>query len=184
MLASPLHRRLAVLVATIAAAGLAATPALGGTRVKTRGGDTFSANEYLSSTLHFEPGVIFVRPGERVEWKDKDRSGDPHSITVVRKKNLPDSITDIFNCTICELVNQHLVDPNDPDSGIATLFVNTGPAGMQSQGDSLILLPGHTIGTRVRAKVGRRLHYICAIHPWMRGTIRVTKDGKRPHRAR
>ena len=51
---------------------------------------------------------------------------------------------------------------------------------MQSQGDSLILLPGEKIGLRVRAKVGMRLHYLCAIHPWMQGTIRVTRTGTAP----
>ena len=51
---------------------------------------------------------------------------------------------------------------------------------MQSEGDSLILLPDAKIGVRVKARVGRRIHYFCAIHPWMQGTIRVTRTGRAP----
>ncbi len=127
--------------------------------------------------------MIYVRPNERVTWVDADKSGDPHSITTVMEKNVPDTVDEIFACPICSLINNHLVDPNDPDSGLGTLRVNKGPAGMQSQGDSLILLPGEKIGVRVKAKVGRRIHYICAIHPWMQGTIRVTSDGRAPQLA-
>ncbi len=180
MLETKFSRRLVVLLAALLAVGLAAAPAYAGKTVKTRGGDAFSPNEYLSSTLHFDAGVIFVRSGERVTWVDADKSGDPHSITMVMEKNVPNTVNEIFACPICSLINNHLEDPNDPDSGLARRRVDFGPAGMQSQGDSLILLPGKRIGARVNAKVGRRLHYLCAIHPWMQGTIRVTKTGKAP----
>ena len=180
MLKTKFSRRLVVLLAALLAVGLAAAPAFAGKTVKTRGGDSFSPNEYLSSTLHFDKGVIFVRPNERVTWVDADKTGDPHSITVVLKKNVPETVDEIFACPICSLINNHLVDPNDPDSGLASLRVDKGPAGMQSQGDSMILLPGKKMGVRVKAKVGMRLHYLCAIHPWMQGTIRVTKTGKAP----
>lgn len=180
MLETKLSRRLVVLLAALLAVGLAAAPAYAGKTVKTRGGDAFSPNRYLSSTLHFDAGTIFVRPNERVTWVDSDKTGDPHSITVALKKNIPNTVDEIFACPICSLINNHLNDPNDPDSGVATLHVNKGPKGMQSQGDSLLLLPGKKIGVRVKAKAGMRIHYLCAIHPWMQGTIRVTKTGKAP----
>jgi plastocyanin len=180
MLDTKLSRRLAVLLGALVAVGLAAAPACAGKTVKTRGGDSFAPNEYLSSTLHFQKGVIYVKPNERVTWVDADRTGDPHSITTVLRKNLPDTIDEIFACPICSLINNHLNDPNDPDSGLATLRVDKGPAGMQSQGDSLILLPGEKISFRVRAKVGMRIPYLCAIHPWMQGKIIVTRTGTAP----
>jgi plastocyanin len=183
MLETKLHRCVIVLVAAALAVGLAAAPAYAGKTVKTSGGDSVVINESLSSTLRFNPGVLYVRRGERVTWDDSDKTGDPHSITVARKKKLPVTIDEVFSCPICSLINAHFNDPNDPDSGIATLKVNRGPAGMQSEGDSLILLPGEKIGMRVKAKLGRRIHYFCAIHPWMQGTIRVTRSGKAPRQA-
>ncbi len=183
MVETKLHRRAVVLLATALAAGLAAAPAYAWETVKTKGGDTVVINESLSSTLRFDPGILYVFRGERVTWDDADRTGDPHSITVAQKKKIPVTIDEIFSCAICSLVNQHFNDPNDPDSGLATLRVNRGPAGMQSEGDSLVLLPGKKIAYRIRAKVGRRVHYFCAIHPWMQGKIVVTRSGQAPRKA-
>ena len=59
--------------------------------------------------------MLYVRNGERVTWDDADRTGDPHSITVVRKSRLPVTVDEIFSCAVCSLINAHLNDPSDPD---------------------------------------------------------------------
>ena len=174
------YRRVVPLLVALLAVGVAAGPASAGKLVMTRGGDAVVVNQSLSSTLHFAPGVIYVHPGEFVTWKDGDRSGDPHSITVARKAKLPDTVDEIFNCEICSLINAHLEDPEDPNSSLARLRVDKGPTGMQSEGDSLVLLPGKQIAYRVKAQVGRRIHYFCAFHPWMQGTLKVNRTGRAP----
>jgi len=40
-------------------------------------------------------------------------------------------------------------------------------------GDSLLMLPGHSISSVITAPPGTTLYYLCAIHPWMDGSITV-----------
>jgi hypothetical protein len=49
------------------------------------------------------------------------------------------------------------------------------PGTNSSPGDSWFtgLTPGTSFAQEVTAKAGRRLWFMCAIHPWMRGTIKV-----------
>ena len=172
------HRRTAAVTAVVAlAAGLGTGSAQAAKTVFTRGGDEFAPNEYVRSSLRFAPGTITVRPGERVTWVDRDQSQDPHTVTVVNARNMPNTIEEVFECEICALANAHLEDPNDPSAGFATFRVNVGPPGLNTQGDSLLFLNGQRISARVNTRAGRTLHYLCAIHPWMQGSIRVTRAG-------
>ena len=173
-----MHRRaVAVTAAVVVAAGLGSGSAHAAKTVLTRGGDEFAANQYIRSSLRFAPGTITVRPGERVTWVDRDQSQDPHTVTIVNARNVPDTIEEVFECRICALSGAHLEDPNDPSAGIATFRVNVGPPGLNRQGDSLLFLNGQRISARVNTTAGRTLRYICAIHPWMQGAIRVTRTG-------
>ena len=176
MARSKKHRRAAAVIAVVAlAAGLGAGSAQAAETVLTRGGDEFAPNEYVRSSLRFAPGTITVSPGERVTWIDRDRSQDPHTVTIVNLRNMPNTIEEVFECEICALAGAHLEDPNDPSAGIATCRVNVGPPGLNTQGDSLLFLNGQRISGRVNASAGRTLHYFCAIHAWMQGAIRVTR---------
>ena len=117
------------------AAGPGAGSAHAAKTVLTRGGDEFAPNEYVRSSLRFAPGTITVRPGERVTWVDRDQSQDPHTVTIVNARNVPNTIEEVFECEICRLADAHLEDPNDPSAGIATFRVNAGPPGLNTQGD-------------------------------------------------
>ena len=158
----------------LASAVTAATAAAGHT-VRTIGGPVFEPNRVVADTVRFAPGLITVRAGHRVTWVDRDRSPEPHTITVVTRRNLPDSFQDLARCVGCELALAHLEDPANPEeSDIARVRVNVGRPGLNRQGDSLFLAPGGRISGRVSARAGTRLHYLCGVHPWMQGTIRVT----------
>ncbi len=177
------HRRAAATIVAVAlAVGIAAGSAQAAKTVSTRGGFEFAPNQYIRDTLRFVPGKIAVRPGERVTWVDRDQAPDPHTITVVSRRNVPSTIEEVFECRVCSLALAHLEDPENPEtSDIATLRVNVGKPGLNTQGDSLFLPPDGRISARVTARVGRTLHYLCAIHPWMQGSIRVTRTGTQPH---
>ena len=164
MLETKFSRRLVVLLAALLAVGLAAAPAYAGKTVKTRGGDSFSPNEYLSSTLHFDAGVIFVRPNERVTWVDADKSGDPHSITSVLEKNVPNTVDEIFACPICSLINNHLEDPNDPDSGSREDARGHGP-GRDAVAGRLAHPPAREEDRRAREGQGRPADPLPLRHP-------------------
>jgi len=51
--------------------------------------------------------------------------------------------------------------------------VNVGQPGLDQPGDSLLILDGQTIGATISASAGTNLFYLCAIHPWMQGQLRV-----------
>ena len=177
------RRVAALMVASAATASLAAAPAEAAKTVTTRGGDEFKPNEYVRSSHRFAPGRIVVRPNERVTWVDRDFTRDPHTITVLTRRNVPNTLGELFNCQACALAFAHLENPNDPNSPLARERVNVGKAGMNTQGDSLYMRNRGRVSARITAGVGRTLHYLCGIHPWMQGTIRVTRTGTRPQAA-
>lgn len=167
--------RLVVLgVATSIAAGVGAAKANAFKTVEVKGGVEVSPGHYIADTLHFEPFSISVHRGAWVLWKNAAREQTAHTITVVKKKNVPQTKHEVTHCRICALALGHLQNPSDPEhSGIKTLRLNRGKAGFNEQGDSLLLLPHSSIGVHITARAGRTLHYICAIHPWMQGEIHV-----------
>ena len=150
--------------------------------VRTAGAPEVRRNEFIRDTVRFLPGSITVRSGELVTWRDRDRSPEPHTVTVVNRREQPRTAPQVFRCFggrgPCALANAHLADPNNPESDIARTRVDVGPAGLNTRGDSLFLAPGRSISGRVTAAVGRTLYYFCAIHPWMQGSIRVTASGR------
>ena len=157
-----------------------ATAALAGAAtVRTRGGVEFSPNEYVRDTVRFVPGPITVRPNARVTWIDADRSEEPHTVTIVRRREQPDTLRELFQCRVCQLAGAHLADPNDPNSDVARVRVNVGAPGLNTRGDSLFLAPGGRISARVTRRAGSTLYYLCAIHPWMQGSIHVARAARR-----
>lgn len=173
------QRRTAAAVASaLLAAGLVTGSAYAAKTVRTVGGPEFEPNQFIRDTVRFSPSALLVRPGERVTWVDRDRSPDPHTVTVVNRRNVPNTLGELFECRICGIALGHLEDPENPESGIRTVRLNRGRPGVNVQGDSLFLRPGGSISGRVTARVGSTLHYLCGIHPWMQGSIRVTRTGQ------
>jgi plastocyanin len=54
--------------------------------------------------------------------------------------------------------------------------LNKGAPGLDRDGDSLLIAPrrGASASAVVSAPAGTTLYYVCTIHPWMQGTIKVT----------
>ncbi|MGH2651068.1 MAG: cupredoxin domain-containing protein, partial [Actinomycetota bacterium] len=57
--------------------------------------------------------------------------------------------------------------------GPPVLVIEVGGPGLDAPGDSLLLFPGESISASVSAPAGSTLFYLCAIHPWMQGSITV-----------
>jgi plastocyanin len=177
MLKRRVHRRTAAALAVLVSAGAVAGAAEAAKIVRTIGGTEWKRNGYISDTVRWAPGAIVVRPNERVTWVDRDRKQEPHTVTFVNRRERPSNPNQVFQCRACELANAHLEDPSNPNSPVARVRVDVGRAGLNQRGDSLYHNQRARIGGVVTARPGQTLYYICAIHAWMQGSIRVTRTG-------
>jgi plastocyanin len=141
--------------------------------VRMTGGEHFVPNAMIQATLRFAPGPLSVASGDTVTWSNETE--EPHTVTVVEGSDVPTTIDEVFSCgapgTPCfdAIVAHTATDP-------PTLVVGggaDGAAGLDGAGDSLLVFPGAQLSAKVTAASGTTLHYICAIHPWMIGSISV-----------
>ncbi len=142
------------------------------TTVAVRGGERFVPNAMIQSTFRFSPGPISVSHGQEITWVDEGQVADAHTITVVA--HLPATLEEVFGCQepgqpCADALAAHLPDPN----GEPIPVVNVEGPGLDAPGDSLLLFPDGSISAVVSAPAGTTLFYLCAIHPWMQGTITV-----------
>jgi len=176
----------AVATATVlvVAAGMGAAQARAGVTVKIVGKTVFQPNALIGETLRFAPGRITVHRGEEVAWLN--RTSQPHTITVIPRRLVPDTLGEMNRCEGCNFALGHLADPDNPETSDFThVRLNRGRAGFNTQGDSLFVTPrqrtnarfSQRMTARISANAGRTLHYLCAIHPWMIGSIKVLPAG-------
>ncbi|MEX0753905.1 MAG: hypothetical protein WD556_02155 [Actinomycetota bacterium] len=144
-----------------------------GHAVATKGATTFEPNANVVSTLRFGTGRIVVESGDQVRWVHRDSDPDPHSITIVKASEVPESIGDVFagECASCD----QAAEGHFAGGGLVREVEDDddGEFGLDGPGDSLWLNPGAKITSVVSAPAGTRMRYICFIHPWMIGTIKV-----------
>jgi plastocyanin len=185
-----MNRRLGLLAfvcALIAAVGATTADAASKTAViTTKGGDSFAPNPKAPPNLldindfRWAPGTITVHSGETLKLVDGDKSREPHVLAIALPRDMPKSlnINPATNKVLRMLAPELLVDPTAPQSAFKAYQTNAGPNGLNEEGDAMVILPGgpHKTATWfVSAKPGTVLHYFCAIHWWMRGTIKVVK---------
>jgi plastocyanin len=151
--------------------------ASGGT-VQIIGDERFVPDAMIMATFRFTPGPLEVRSGEQVTWQNT--TIDPHTVSVVRHADVPTTVDQAFDCQICSLLRvAHF--PNGFDQPPALVIDDFKPAGfppsLDNAGDSFLIGsvggPGDNVTALITAAPGSTLDYICAIHPWMQGTIRV-----------
>lgn len=145
-----------------------------GHAVATQGATTFEPNSNITSTLRFGTGRIVVASGDQVRWVHRDADPDPHTITVVRASEVPETVGEVFagECASCE----HASEGHFGGGGFVRKVEDEDDVefGLDGPGDSLWLDPGSKVTATVSAPAGTRLNYICIIHPWMIGKIKVT----------
>jgi plastocyanin len=145
-----------------------------GNTVRTVGEDSFKPNRFVKSTLRFSPGRIRVSEGATVTWQDRDGSTDPHTVTILAAADVPDTVEEVFACGEpggpCEAaLSGHFPSETAPPVPV----LNAGEPGLDTVGDSLFLDDGQAVSAEISAPSGTRLSYVCAIHPWMQGSIKA-----------
>jgi plastocyanin len=139
--------------------------------VRTTGDERVVPNAMVQATLRFTPGPITVTSGATVTWTHDDRTTEPHTVTIVEA--FPEATLEaIFGCgapggPCAAALDAHFA------GGTFHPVVEAGEPGLDSPGDSLFLADDQTISATVSAPSGSTLKYLCAIHPWMQGTITV-----------
>jgi hypothetical protein len=135
----------------------------------------------------FFDGPATVAAGDELKIinNTNPRAVGPHTFSLVRKKDLPTTKTQLKACGkklkgICgAIVRWH--DVNVDTGEVGENPVDVGKNGwdekgsLKRKGDSIVLDRGRgqSFKRPVSAPVGKTLYYICAVHPFMQGQIEV-----------
>ena len=151
------------------------------TTIKQRTGLEVKPNRYIKDKLRWNRDVYSVRSGGTLHVVASVLSEGPHTFTVVRKRDLPTTPRQIFNCKICNKLGQaHGADPESP-APPKFLFLKNGkgqdtPPNVNGPGDSAGIgfsKDDASVDLKVTAKKGKTLHFMCLIHPWMQARVAV-----------
>ena len=184
-----MHRRLPVALAATAALGvsaLAIAPAIAApaksaaakkNQIVIRDGTTYKPGFYAQFNMRFTPFKQTVRKGATVTVVNKGGPGEPHTISFVKRSQLPRTNRAIDRCQIpkgicLKLAIAHQV--NLQTLAVGKPVVDVNKPGVDGPGDSYFIAPGaKKLSFKVTAKKGSTLYYFCAVHPWMQGSIKV-----------
>jgi hypothetical protein len=167
------------IVAVVAALGVSAlvigpAVAAGGGPAKLRivGGVTVKPGTSITDDQRFAARNLRVRSGQTVRLRNRARTEDPHTLSLVRRRDLPRTPAETFECEACgPFFGAHQV--NEETGDVGQPLVNVGKEGFDQPGDSIFVPPGGTVRFDVTADEGRTLYYLCAVHAWMQGKLRV-----------
>lgn len=177
-------------VCVLAVAGAVASVAAASAShvIKAAEKDTVKINHYFGLGLHFSPGTLHVKSGSTITFEVPNSQGETHTLTIAPKSDLPRTVAQVSNCTICrQLASGHLKNPGSAGGANGEPVVahwilhagkpSDGSAGLSETGDSIAVQSGgahNSITIKVTAPPGTTLHFFCAVHPWMQGKIVVS----------
>jgi plastocyanin len=172
----PLRTSLIAVIAALVPALLAGPALAQATKtVEVRGGDTLNPGQFIKNNFHFQPKNISVSSGSIVRWVDNDEDADdPHTVTIADQADLPQTIEEGDACFAPGGLCIQTLEAHDPGLDEVPPF-NVGGPGLDARGDSL-LFGGpfdQAVEAQVTAPAGTTLYYLCVIHPWMQGSIKV-----------
>jgi hypothetical protein len=181
-------KKLLVALATVAIAATASIPAMaaggkgGGkghsaAKLAIKGGGSVKINKFVKDSVHWVPGNVTIASGGTLTIANLSPDPEPHTFSIVEKAKLPKTLGQIDECSICgEIAKSHGVNPAEPPSGPPPILtVDPGNDGFNAPGDSQFIGPHQTLHITITAKAGSKLYFMCAIHPWMQGVVRVIK---------
>lgn len=181
----------AAALALVAAGGVAAVGASGSSDsaetaatnlavVKQKHTFEMRPNRYIKDGLRFDKDVYAVNSGGTLRVVNNKASEGPHTVSIVRKRDLPTNINEVFNCQVCNaMFEAHGADPNG-DKPPRFPFVEDGkgqkdPSNFNRPGDSGVTGPqkGDSFEVPVTAPADTKRWFLCAVHPWMQAKLRV-----------
>ena len=159
---------------------LAAGPAHAATPKKNTitaiGGMKLKANEFITDDQRWDANVYEIKSGATVTLRDKSEDNQPHSLSLIKK--LPKTPAQIMGCEACgPLMAAHEANPET--GAVGKPVVEAGGEGFDTggdktaAGDSIYLPPKGKVTFKVTAAKGSTLNFVCAVHPWMLGKIKV-----------
>jgi hypothetical protein len=132
----------------------------------------------------FGPSTVHEGEELRIVNDTKPSMVGPHTFSLVTKGSLPKTAKQRKTCFtpghICLAIAEwHHFNPKNEK--VSKEEVDAGPEGwstmgsVKKEGDSWFSgeKPGGETERKVTAKAGTTLYYICAVHPWMQGKIKV-----------
>ena len=173
---------LAVGVAGVASAANTATVSNTAT-IKAVQTNKVKINRYFQDGLRWDKDVYQIKSGGTLTVVNNAADEGPHTLTVVKEKDLPKTVKAVFGCRICKTLGEaHGADPNS-DAPPKFQYLENGvgqstPPNLDRPGDSgvtSITQPkkGEHISFKVTAKKGTELYLMCLIHPWMQAELQV-----------
>ena len=137
-------------------------------------------NRYIMDRMRFNKDTYEVNSGGTLRVVNNKPQEGPHTVSIVRRRDLPTNANEAFNCRSCNAIGQaHGADPNS-DAPPEFPFVEDGkgqndPSNFNRPGDSGITGPrkGSSFEVPVTAPAGSTRFFLCAIHPWMQAKLRV-----------
>ena len=162
----------------IAASAAFAVPAgaQGGNTITVKGGAKMRPGHSITDNMRFAPLKKSIKSGSTVTINNK--TGAPHTLSIVKKSELPKNVKEMeafFEGPVMgEFMQAHEVDPENEEAPPGKPLVDVGEEGFDQRGDS-VFFAGKTEKIKVTAKGGTSLSYLCLIHPWMQGTLKVKK---------
>jgi hypothetical protein len=188
---SKLSRRGRLRVLALAGASAALTAAVAGAgaagAVETPPTTTATVKiELTKGKLKFV-GPEAVAKGDELEIENETnpRQVGPHTFSLVTKGSVPRTAKQRQNCFtpkhIClAIAKWHGFNPKTEEITINP--AKAGPAGWSTmgnatgkKGDSWVTeKKGESYSQEVTAEAGTTLYFMCAIHPWMHGSVKVT----------
>jgi hypothetical protein len=125
------------------------------------GGVQMKPGQFVRDDQRFAPRDRAVRSGGKVRLANKAKTED-----------LPRTAQQAFQCAVCGgFFEAH--EANEETGDVGKPVVEVGEPGFDKPGDSIFVAPGATVRFDVSADRGKTLYYLCAVHPWMQGKLRV-----------
>lgn len=171
-------------VAALAVAVLAPTIATGSGAGASAATATVLIKGSRSEPLHFDaPKTVVTGENLEIENTTVPKQIGPHTFSLVEESLVPETKPDRKNCFtpkhIClSIAKWHGV--KGEDSPPTKVVSRAGKPGWDTEGtvsktgDSWFTAKhGGTFSQKVSAPAGTTIHFICAVHPWMHGSIEV-----------
>ena len=175
-------------LALVAAGGVAAVGASGADTavapetavVKQKFSIEMKPNRYIKDNMRFDRDVYRVQSGGTLRVVLNKPQEGPHTVSLVKKRDLPTNAAETFNCRVCNRLGKaHGADPNG-DEPPKFPFVENGvgqalPSDFDRPGDSGITGPrkGDSFEVDVTAPAGSTRFMLCLIHPWMQAKLKT-----------